>query len=71
MCKSGLRMDQNVNVVDHQNPRPQVVQPKLPLAKLEGIGNTLRYPFILEPPRTSGSSVQLPIYGYKCFPGAK
>ena len=63
-----MRIDQDVNMVGHQNPSPKPVQSKLPLAELKG--NTLSDTFIEEPARTASGSIQLPINDRKCLPRA-
>ena len=47
-------MDQDVTVVEHQYPCPQVIETKLPLAIVEGIGYHLRHSFVLQPSGTGG-----------------
>jgi hypothetical protein len=47
-------MNEDVNVVRHDDPGSQLVQIQLPVSILEGIDNASRYPFIPEPQWTVG-----------------
>ena len=54
-----------MNVVDHQDPRSQLVQTELPLSIMKSIGYTLRHALILKPPWADGGEIQFSIDGFE------
>jgi hypothetical protein len=57
-----------MDVVGHDDPRPQIVFLPNALTQQQSLGDTRRYPRLLEPARTRAGAIQAAVLSYEALP---